>query len=56
MVKNEIGGRPTDITKEDDGKIKIVFHPMAKNAQHPDAVVFSVKLSKSDVDKLKKAF
>ena len=26
MIKTEIGGRPVDITKEDD-KIKIVFHP-----------------------------
>lgn len=55
MVKDEIGGRPIDITKE-DGKIKIVFHPMAKNATKPDAAVFSIKLSKADLDKLKKAF
>ncbi len=55
MVKDEIGGRPVDITKE-DGKIKIVFHPMAKNATKPDATVFSIKLSKADLDKLKKAF
>jgi len=55
MVKDEIGGRPIDITKV-DGKIKIVFHPMANNAQHPDAAVFSVILSKSDLEKLKKAF
>ena len=54
MVKDEIGGRPVDITKE-DGKIKVVFHPIAKGAKHPDAVVFSVKLSKSDLDRLKKA-
>ena len=55
MVKDEIGGRPIDITKT-DGKIKIVFHPMAKNATKPDAVVFSVTLSKADLEKLKKAF
>lgn len=54
MAKDEIGGRPVDITKE-DGKIKVVFHPMAKNATKPDAVVFSIKLGKSDLDKLKKA-
>jgi len=54
MVKDEIGGRPVDITKE-DGKIKVVFHPIAKGAKHPDATVFSVKLSKSDLDKIKKA-
>ena len=55
MVKDEIGGRPIDITKV-DGKIKIVFHPLAKNATHPDANVFTVILSKSDLEKLKKAF
>lgn len=55
MAKSEISGRSVDITKEDD-KIKIVFHPMTKNAQHPNAAVFSIKLSKSDIDKLKKAF
>ena len=54
MAKSELGGRPVDITKE-DGKIKIVFHPIAKGATHPDAVVFSVKLSKSDLETLKKA-
>jgi len=54
MVKDEIGGRPVDITKE-DGKLKVVFHPIAKNATKPDAVVFSVKLAKSDIEKLKKA-
>lgn len=54
MSKEEIGGRPVTITKE-DGKIKVVFHPIAENAKHPDAVVFSVKLAKSDLDKLKKA-
>lgn len=54
MSKEEIGGRPVTITKE-DGKIKVVFHPIAKGAKHPDAAVFSVKLAKSDLDKLKKA-
>ena len=56
MTKDEIGGRPVTITKEDEGRIKVVFHPIAKGAKHPDAAVFSVKLAKSDVDKLKKAF
>lgn len=55
MVKSEIGGRQVDITKEDN-KIKVVFHPIAKGAKHPDATVFSVKLSKSDLETLKKAF
>jgi len=54
MTKDEIGGRPVDITKE-DGKIKVVFHPLAKGAKYPDAKVFTVKLGKSDLDKLKKA-
>ncbi len=53
MVKDEIGGRPVTITKE-DGEIKVVFHPITKGAKHPDAAVFSVKLSKADLDKLKK--
>ena len=52
MVKYEIGGRSVDITK-DDGKIKVVFHPIAKGAKHPDATVFSVKLSKTDLETFK---
>jgi len=55
MTKDKIGGRSVDITKE-SGNIKIVFHPLAQNVKHPNAVVFSITLSKSDLDKLKKAF
>ncbi len=55
MAKNEIGGRPVDITKEDD-KVVIVFHPIAKVAKYPDAKVFTVKLSKKDLETIKKAF
>ncbi len=55
MAKDEIGGRPIDITKT-DGKIKIVFHPMTKNATKPDATVFSLTVSKADLEKLKKHF
>jgi hypothetical protein len=55
MTKAELGGRPVDITKE-DGKVKIVFHPMAKGVKHPDAIVFSIKLSKKDLDIIKGAF
>ena len=54
MSNNEIGGRPVTITKEGTS-IKVVFHPIAKGAKHPDAVVFSVKLAKSDLDILKKS-
>ena len=32
---------------EEDGKVKIVFHPIAKGAKHPKANVFTVKLSKT---------
>jgi len=55
MATGEIGGRRVDITKV-DGKIKIVFHPIAKNATHPDAKVFTAILSKKDLETLKKAF
>jgi len=55
VVASEIGGRRVDITKA-DGKIKIVFHPIAKNATHPDAKVFTAILSKKDLETLKKAF
>ena len=55
MAKDEIGGRPFDVTKV-DGKIKIVFHPMAKNATKPDAAVFSLTVSKAELEKLKKHF
>jgi len=55
MAAGEIGGRPVHITIE-DGKIKVVFHPIAKNAQHPNANSFTVRFSKKDVETLKKAF
>ena len=55
MAEETIGGRPATITKE-DGKIKIIFHPLAKDAKHPKANVFTVKLAKADLEKFKKAF
>ncbi len=55
MVKDKIGGRPVVITKV-SGNIKIVFHPMTEGVKHPNAIIFSIILSKSDLDKLKKAF
>jgi hypothetical protein len=55
MVEDNIGGRPVDITKEGN-EVKIVFHPIAKNATKPKANVFTVKMSKADVDKIKKSF
>ena len=54
FMKEELGGRPCDISKE-SGKIKIVFHPIMSTAKHPDASVFTVKLSSDDIAKLKKA-
>ena len=53
MADETIGGRPATITKE-DGKVKIIFHPLAKDAKHPKANVFTVKLEKADVEKIKK--
>lgn len=53
-MKDTIGQRPVDITKTKDG-LKVVFHPVAKNAKHPDAKVFQITLSKSDLEKLQKA-
>ena len=55
MADETIGGRPATVTKE-DGKVKIIFHPLTKDAKHPKANVFTAKFSKSDVEKLKKAF
>ena len=54
MTREEIGGRPCDITKEGD-KIKIVFHPMMSSAKDPEAKLFTLKLSNADIAKLKKA-
>ena len=54
MAEDEIGGRPVDITKQGD-KIKIVFHPMSKDAKHPKAALFTVILSKDDLAKIKKS-
>ena len=53
-MREELGGRPCDITKE-GGKIKIVFHPMMSGAKHPDAKLFTLKISSADIAKLKKA-
>ena len=55
MVKEIIGNRPADITK-DGSEVKIVFHPIAKGAKHPDASVFAIKLTKKDLEIIKKAF
>ena len=54
-MREELGGRPCDITKE-GGKIKIVFHPMMSSAKNPDANLFTLKLSNTDIAKLKKAY
>jgi len=55
MAKDEIGGRSVDITKE-DGEVKIIFHPISKDAKFPNANSFTVKLSKKDLETIKKAF
>jgi len=55
MTTAEIGGRRVHITNEGD-KITVVFHPIAKNAKYPNAKVFTLKLSKKDIETLKKAF
>ena len=55
MSTDKIGGRPVTITKE-GSEIRIIFHPMAKNAQNPKANSFTLKISTSDLEKLKKHF
>jgi len=55
MVEDNICGRPVDITNE-GSEVKLVFHPIAKNATQPKANVFTVKMSKTDLDKIKKSF
>ena len=53
MVKETIGGRPVDIEKEGN-EIKVVFHPIAKAAKHPNASIFTVKMGKKDIETLRK--
>ena len=53
MVKETIGNRPVSITKEGN-EIKIVFHPITSGAKHPNAAVFSIKLTKNDVEIIRK--
>jgi len=53
MTSAEIGGRRVDISKEDNA-IKVVFHPIAKGAKFPNAKVFTITLTKGDLDKLRK--
>ena len=48
MAEETIGGRPVTITKDGD-KVKIVFHPAAKNAKHPKAALFTITLSNADL-------
>jgi len=55
MTTAEIGGRRVHITKDGD-KITVVFHPIAKNAKIPNAKVFTLKLSKKDIETLKSSF
>ena len=52
-MREAIGGRPCDITKE-GGKTKIVFHQMMASAKNPDSNIFTIKLSNADIAKLKK--
>lgn len=54
MVEDTIGGRPVTITKDGD-KVKIIFHPAAKNAKHPKAALFTITLSNADLTKIKKS-
>ena len=54
MTREELSGRPCDITKEAD-KIQIVFHPMLSSAKDPEAKLFTLKISNADIAKLKKA-
>ena len=51
MAEETIGGRPVTITKDGD-KVKIVFHPAAKNAKHPKAALFTITLSNADLAKI----
>ena len=54
MTREELSGRPCDITKE-GSQIKIVFHPMMSGAKNPDAKLFTLKISNADIANLKKA-
>ena len=55
MTETKIGKRPVSITKEGE-LVKLVFHPMVKGAKHPKSTVFSLTLSKADLDMIKKSF
>lgn len=52
-MRETIGGRPFDITKSND-KYTIKFYPMTSNAKNPDAVIFSITITKNDIKKLEK--
>lgn len=55
MAKQIIGNYPVDITKDGD-TVRIVFHPISKNAKHPDANVFTLRIKKKDLETIKDAF
>ena len=54
MTEETIGGKPVTITKDGD-KIKLEFHPAAKDAKHPKSVSFQITLSNADLTKIKKS-
>lgn len=54
MAEEIIGGKPVTITKDGD-KIKLEFHPAAKDAKHPKSVSFQITLSNTDLTKIKKS-
>lgn len=55
MAREIIRKRPAYITKDGDD-IKIVFHPIAKNARYPDVAVFAINLGRKNLNTIKRAF
>lgn len=52
-MKDTIGGRPFEVTKN-GGKYTVKFFPMIKNAKNPNAVMFSITMTKDELKKLEK--
>lgn len=52
-MRDKIGGRPFDVKKSGDKHI-ISFYPMTSDAKNPDAVLFRLTLTNTDLKKLTK--
>ena len=52
-MRDIVGSRPFEVTKVGNG-YTIKFFPMTKNAKNPNAVIFSLTITKDELKKIEK--